>query len=140
MIKLLFLIIFLMAGPYSPRADEDAGNDQDFMKALESVKNPFDDGMPKPVVIIPRPVIEIPKPVPKPILQPVFVPKPVPVVVALPALTLQGVMVGDDMHEAIINDQIVPLQGTIEEATLIDVSKEGAELSYKGKKFFLKVD
>ena len=44
------------------------------------------------------------------------------------------------LHQAIINDQVVPLMGTIEGAQGYISEKEGVELSFKGKKFFLKVD
>lgn len=141
MIKLFFLLIFLLAGPYALRADEPHGSAQDFLKELNAIKNPFEDGIPKPVVVVPPPVyvkplpVVVPKPKPKP------KPKPVPVVhVVLPVLALQGVIVGGDVQQAIINDQVVPLSGAIKGAKLISVTKEGVEMVFKGKKFFLKVD
>ena len=67
-------------------------------------------------------------------------PPPPPVVELPPGINLQGVLVGEDMHQAIINDQIVPLNGYIGGARLDVVNKEGVELNYKGKKFFLKID
>ena len=67
--------------------------------------------------------------------------KPVPPpVIMLPTLKLQGVIVGEEIDEAIINDKIVPLQGRIEDVQVISVSKRGVGLLYKGKNFFLKVD
>ncbi len=139
MIKLISLMIFLLMGSYSLRADEMLGKDQELMNELNNIKNPFEDGLPKPVAAISIKPIDHPqaptsKPKPKPR------PKPVPLPVGLPDLRLQGVMVGEDMHEAIINNQIVPLQGTIEGARVVSVSNRGVELFYKGKKFFLKVD
>jgi hypothetical protein len=134
MIKLFFLAVFFLLGTYSLRADEALEGDQDFMKQLDNVKNPFEDGIPKPVIIVaPRVVIS------KRVLTvPKVKPKPRPIV--LPTLDVQGVMVGDDMHEAIINDQTVSLLGYIKGAQLVSVSKEGVGLLFKGKKFFIKVD
>ncbi len=144
MIKLFFLMIFFLAGPYSPKADEGLGGDQEFIAKLDNIKNPFEDGIPKPIIINePTPIYhgepiihEEPKTIVLP--EPVAVPAEPPVV--LPDLKLQGVMVGEDMHQAIINDQVVPLLGTIDGARVDSVSKEGVELFFKGKKFFLKVD
>jgi hypothetical protein len=133
MIKLIFLMIFLLIGNYSLRADEVPGADEEFAQDLDSVKNPFEDGLPKPVIVAP-PIIkhEAPKVIPKP--------KPVPPVIKLPELDLQGVIVGEGIQQAIINDQDVDLLGSIKGAQLVAVSKQGVELKYKGKKFFLKVD
>ena len=129
-------MIFLFTAPCLLKADEVPGGDQDFMKALNSIKNPFEDGIPKPVpVYVPPPPVVVPKPV-------VFIPKPKPrpLPVKLPVLHLQGVMVGEEMHEAIIDGQEVSLLESIKGAKLISVSKEGVGLVFKGKKFFLKVD
>jgi len=143
MIKLFFLIIFLLTGSYALKADEGLGNDPEFMRTLDNTKNPFEDGLPKPVVIVPQPVYK-PEP-PKPV--PVIVPKPEPPPpppppppVVLPDLVLQGVIVGEDMHQAIINDQVISLRGVIQGARVISVNKRGVGLLYEGKKFFLKVD
>ncbi len=130
-------MIFILAGPYALKAQE-AGGDQEFKSELDNIKSPFDDGIPKPVIInkpapeAPKPV-NIPKPQPRP--QPVYSPE-----IMLPMLNLQGVVVGDGIEQAIIDDQVVPLHGTIEGARVDSVTKHGVELSYKGKKFFLKVD
>jgi hypothetical protein len=136
MIKLFFLIVFLFLGTYPLRADDALGNDQDFMNELDNIKNPFEDGIPKPApVIVHAPPVVVYKPVK---VIPKIKPKPLPVV--LPDLKLQGVMVGGDMNEAIINDQSVSLLGYIKGAQVISVSKDGVGLLYKGKKFFIKVD
>ena len=166
MIKLFFLMIFFFAGSYPLKANEVPGSDQAFKSELDHIKNPFEDGIPVPVPVpvpVPAPVsVPVPKPViinePKPIYHEepkttFFLPKPEPEVlpkpkpegawqpeIVLPSLKLQGVMVGEDMHQAIINGQVVPLFGTIEGARVDSVSKEGVELFFKGKKFFLKVD
>jgi hypothetical protein len=61
-------------------------------------------------------------------------------VIPFPELNLQGVIVGEDIHQAIINDRAVPLHGTIEGVRVDSVTKQGVELFFKGKKVFLKVD
>ena len=137
MIKLFFLMIFFLKGNYSLRADEVVADDQNFIQELNGIKNPFEDGLPKPVLI------SKPAPVPKPvkIVRVVPKPKPVPrVVIELPKLDLQGVIVSEDIHQAIINDKVVPLQGFIAGVQVIAVSKNGVGLLFKGKKFFLKVE
>ena len=145
MIKLFFLMIFFFTIPYSLKADEVPGGDQEFKNELNNIKDPFEDGIPKPIVIINQPTSithEAPKAIvlpPMPEHQPVAW-RPSEPEIKLPALKLQGVMVGEEMHQAIINDQVVPLLGTIKGARVDSVSKEGVELFFKGKKFFLKID
>jgi hypothetical protein len=134
MIKLIFLTIFLLAGPYTLKAAEMPGHDQDFMKVLDEIKDPFVDGLPKPVVVVPVVAPVVVKPIVKPKGKPVVVP------VSLPQLHLQGVVVNEDIHEAIIDDEVVSLHGKIKEAQVVWVTKQGVELFYKGKKFFLKLD
>jgi len=138
MIKLSILMIFFFAGPYSLEAADVPGGDQEFTAKLDNIKNPFEDGLPKPIVIPKEPAhnnepesVVSPKPKPEPV---------VPPVISLPALNVQGVIVGEDIHQAIINDQVVPLLGTINGARVDSVTKQGVGLFYKGKKFFLKVD
>ena len=47
-------MICLLMGSYSLKADEEMGDDQEFMKSLDAVKNPFEDGLPKPVPVVPQ--------------------------------------------------------------------------------------
>ncbi len=130
-------MIFFLMGTYPLKADEvPGGNDQEFIAKLDNIKNPFEEGIPKPVPIVAPPQHKVPKPVyvkpkPKPVAEPVILP---------PTLNLQGVIVGEDIHQAIINDQVVPLLGVIEGARVDSVTKQGVELFFKGKKFFLKVE
>jgi len=137
--NIFFLIILFFAGSIFIKADEVS--DGDFLSLLDKVKNPFMVDLPKPVVM-PEPVVkrpeaprkEIPKPTP---VKPVVLPPEV----VLPAdLQLEGVVAGEDMHQAIINGQVVGLQGTIEGARVVSITKNGVELLFKGKKFFLKTD
>src|ERR1035441_5843774 len=99
--KLILLMIFFLMYPYSLRAEKPFGADQDFMKDLDNVKSPFEDGLPKPVpVVIPAE----PKPAE---FKPKAIPQGYPALVTIPALHLKGVVVGEDIHEAIINDRVV---------------------------------
>jgi len=137
MIKLFILIGFLLMGSYALKADEPPIVDQEFMQRLNSIKDPFEEGVPKPIVIAPKPIIVEHKAPPK------VVPhksKPPAVVITPPTLHLQGVIVGEGINEAIIDDTIVPLYGEIEGAKVIFVSKKGVEVLYKGQKFILKVE
>lgn len=137
MIKLFFLVIFLLAGAYPLKAEETLEKDQEFMNGLENVKNPFEDGLPPPVVVEPVHQDQ-PQPVALPtVSEPV---KIVPPQIRLPDLKLQGVIVGEEVHQAIINDLVVPLHGSIGGARLEEVSKLGVVLIYKGKKFILKIE
>jgi len=140
MIKFLLLILFLLMGTYPLKAADTFGGDQEFSNELDSIKNPFEDGFPKPVVVVVKPVYHY---VPPPKPRVVYHPKPrvvVPPVITLPALNLEGVIVSEDIHEAIIDDQVVPLLGSIEGVQVDSVTKEGVGLSFRGKKFFLKVE
>ena len=136
MIKLFFLTVFLFTGQYSLKAAQEPVDDQGLKSNLENTKSPFDDGIPPPVVIS-QSVQQAVKPVPVPHGRVVKAPA---LPVLLPPIDLEGVIVGDTIHQAIMNDEIVPLHGIIEGARLIAVTKKGAVLLFKGKKFFLKVN
>jgi hypothetical protein len=140
MIKFLFLIIFLIFNSAVIKADSSLnGNDEEFISELNIIKDPFENGMPKEVVVQPKPTP--PLIITKQTIQlPKLISKPVAIIVLLPQLDVQGVMVGDGLQEAIINDQEVPLHGSIKGAKIIAVTKNGVELLYKKKKFFLKVE
>ena len=121
----------------SLRAEVAGLNDQQFAMMLDQVKDPFVDGIPKPVEPIKPVLVAVSPEPPMPVQQnrqPIVVP------VVLPALKLQGVLVGDGMNEAIINDRAVPLNYAIDEARVVSVSQQGVGLVYKGKKFFLKIE
>ncbi len=132
-------MVFLLMSGHSLKADEDLGGDQEFKSLLDSTKNPFDDGLPKPVVV-PKPIYHPAQSTPVAPPKPMPMPKPVPRPVILPSMKLDGVMVGEDMHEAIINGRMVSLYGTVEGARVESVTKQGVELRYMGKRFFLRVD
>ena len=71
------------------------------MCQLDNIKSPFEDGLPKVVVLPPKPILEAP-------IKPVEPPKPLPPpVITLPDLKVQGVIVGEGIQEAIINDKVV---------------------------------
>ena len=128
-------MIFFLAGSCPLRADEGSSGDQEFVDRLNSIKSPFEDGLPKPV-----PVVVPPAPKPKPIPIVVRVKRIIKPPVKLPSFTVQGVIVGEGVEQAIINDQVLPVGGIIKGARIILVNKKGVEFLYKGKKFFLRVD
>jgi hypothetical protein len=130
--------MFFFTGSYSLEAMEAAMGDQEFNNELDNIKNPFDDGYPKPVVIVKKRIhheVQI-----RPINLFKLRPRILFSKIQLPALKLQGVIVGEGIQEAIINDQVVALHGTIKGARVDAVTKDGVELFFKGKKFLLKVD
>jgi len=133
MIRTLFIILFFLMSFCSSRADENSSDDQAFLKQLNEIKNPFEDGLPKPVIVA-QPVVQPSSP------KPVYHPPPPPAPIVLPDMSLDGVMVGDGMQEAIINNAVVSLGGDVEGAVLLDVSKQGVHLLYKRRKFFLSVE
>ena len=144
MIKLLLSILLVFSGAASIwAAPSDSNGDQDFINKLQNVKSLFEDGYPKEVVKpIPK-VVNVPvvRSFPKPITMPVIRPRKIQEVqVVLPNLQLQGVVVGEELHKAIINDEVVPLQGTIQGARLESVTKDGVGMFFQGKRFFLKVE
>ena len=140
--KLFFLSILFFAGIAFIKADEMS--DGDFLSLLDKVKDPFMVDFPKAVVTFQPPVKRPQAPPPKRVVPPApktVKPVVVPQEVVLPAdLKLEGVVAGEDIHQAIINDQVVDLQGTIEGAQVVSITKDGVELLFKGKKFFLKAD
>ncbi len=142
--KSLFLLIFLfLAGAVFIKADETHVSDEGFMQAVTRVRDPFKDpfaaNLSKPMEA-PKPLVKPPEPAPR-ISAPVEPPAAMPQeVVSLPNLKLEGVMVGEEMHQAIINGQVVGLQGTIDGARVVSMTKDGVELLFKGKKFFLKTN
>jgi len=134
--------MFFLLGVNTLRADEALLSDDEFLRELDNVKNPFEDGYPKPKDLPQKPKPKIiapkkskPKPKPKPKRHVIK-----RVIIIPPELDLQGVIVGDDMHQAIIDGQIVPLKGIIKGAQIYAVTKEGIGFIFKGKKFFLKVE
>ncbi len=134
MIVFLTGICPLMAAP-------GPDDDQDFLIELNSVKSPFDDGLPKPVPAKKKSApkknqvrtiqIQLPK-------LKVFRPE---LKAKLPSdYKVQGVIVGETVHQAIINGKIVPLRGTVDGAMVEAINKDGVELFFEGKKFFLKIE
>ena len=139
-------------------------SDHDFMELLDKIKSPFDSGLAKPaapVEAVPGPGGPtgpggqpglgelqqrqmrglLPNTGPGGTQNPPKRPSEPAEPIVLPVgITLQGVLVGEDMHQAIINDQIVPINGSVMGARLEEVNKEGVVMEYKGKKFLLKIE
>ena len=136
MIKLLFLLMFLFLGHYSLRADEVPVDDQEFMNEVDSVKNPFEDGLPKPVVIA-VPVINNTPPkriVPK-------VEKVVPPPIVLPALDVARSHSGGWHYiRRSLMIRMCLCWGLLKGPRLLLCKSRVLGCCFKGKKFFLKVD
>lgn len=141
--KLFLLSILFFAGSVFIKADEMS--DGDFLSLLDKVKDPFMVDLPQaPVTLEPPvkhiqapPVKTVAPPSPKTTVKPVVVPQEV----VLPGdLKLEGVIAGEDIRQVIISGEVVDLQGTIEGARVVSITKDGVELLFKGKKFFLKAD
>ncbi|MCM8811817.1 MAG: hypothetical protein NC910_02025 [Candidatus Omnitrophica bacterium] len=56
-----------------------------------------------------------------------------------PQLRLQGIMWGIAQPKAIINRRIVAVGDTIENATVVAVSKDGVTVSFAGQEYLLKL-
>lgn len=54
-----------------------------------------------------------------------------------PALTVQGIIWGGKIQQAIINDKLVKIGDTIEEAQVSSISKDGVEIIFKNRTFKL---
>ena len=57
--------------------------------------------------------------------------------VSPPALNIQGMVWGGDIHQAIINNTVVKEGDTIEEAKIIKIEKEGITILYRNQLFNL---
>ena len=60
-----------------------------------------------------------------------------PVMISLPELTLQGIFWGVSNPRAIINRQIVGVGDAVEDCRVVNISKEGVQLSYNNQPFLL---
>jgi len=139
--NIFFLAILFFAGIVFIRADEVP--DRDFIALLDKIKNPFMVDFPKPKpVIMPEPLVQRPQVPRGKMFKPLTVKHVVaPLKVVLPAdLKLEGIIAGGDIYQAIINGQVVGLQGAIEGAQVVAITQDGVELLFKGRKFFLKID
>lgn len=54
-----------------------------------------------------------------------------------PSLTVQGLIWGGSIPQAIVNNKVVKVGDVIEEARIADITKEGVKVSYKGRNFNL---
>lgn len=57
--------------------------------------------------------------------------------VQLPVLTVQGIVWGSTLPQAIINNRVLKIGDTIEGARVIDVNKDGVTLFYGGQQYNL---
>lgn len=113
--------------------------DKDFMLALLKVKNPFVVDLPKTAVIQrPQAVVSLPKP--DLVVKPTTMSARQKPEVKFPDLKLQGIIMGGDIHQAIINDRIIGQQEKIQGALVTGITQDGVELLFKGEKRFLKTE
>lgn len=56
----------------------------------------------------------------------------------LPHLSVQGMIWGTGMPQAIINNSVVKVGQTISEAEILDIRKEGVYLLYQGRQYILR--
>lgn len=59
------------------------------------------------------------------------------VIKPLPTLTVQGIIWGSSIPQAIINNKVVKVGDTIEEVRVIKIDKEGLTLLYEGRQYNL---
>ncbi|MBI3602493.1 MAG: hypothetical protein HY209_06340 [Candidatus Omnitrophica bacterium] len=116
--------------------------DASLIESLANSKSPF-------VSLVPKiePVTQAPVPVPIP-----SKPQPLLVAPAMPTLSsedqektfsnlkVNGIVWGGERPQAIINDQVVSLGETVQEAKVVAISEQGVGLQYKGRKITLTVD
>lgn len=57
--------------------------------------------------------------------------------ISLPAFTIQGLIWGVNTPCAIVNNKVVRQGDSIDEVKISEIRKEGIDLLYKGKKFYL---
>ncbi len=135
-------MVWLALGTALWAEDAPPAEDQEFLSQLDGLKDPFDNGIPPPPpVVVPPPPPPVVQPPPLPMamphikLPPVVRPRIVP-----PVLNLQGVIVGEGIQRAIIDDKVVAVHQRINGVTIASVTTKGVGYVYKGKKFFLKID
>ena len=58
--------------------------------------------------------------------------------VGLPQLTVQGMVWGSKMPQAIINNTVVKVGEVIEGAEILDIRKEGVYVLYQGRQYILR--
>jgi sRNA-binding protein len=54
-----------------------------------------------------------------------------------PKLTVQGIIWGSDIPQAIINNSVVRAGDTIEEARILEINKEGVKVFFKNRQYLL---
>lgn len=104
----------------------DVAAETTFAQAM-ALKNPFEPALPqKSVEMVP---VELKKPG-----APAALPPLEPAITA-PALSISGVVWNTDQPQAIINNTIVAVGGTIDGATVLKIERTGVEIFYQGKYF-----
>ena len=86
-------------------------------------EDPFESQLPKPQTPIVENVTEAPAPL------------PVEEVINPPAINVNSLIAGGPFPRAIINGKILRVGSEIDGAVIEDISKEGIEVTFKGKSF-----
>lgn len=60
-----------------------------------------------------------------------------PVVIPPPSLTVQGIIWGGDISQAIINQKVVKIGDTIEGAKVTDINKDGIKMIFNDQELYL---
>lgn len=61
--------------------------------------------------------------------------KPGEVEITLPALEIQGLVWGGENPQAIINGKVFKIGGVVEDAHIVDISKNGVDIFFQGRQF-----
>jgi hypothetical protein len=122
--------------PYSDSVSEDSLPD------FGKIRDPFEPQLPKPKkkqtpVVVPKKKDDN-KSKSKPKVDANLKQKPEPVI-APPKLVVAGIMWGDKPF-AIINEKVVGVGDSIDEAKVTAISQNGVEVSFKGRTFNVRVE
>ena len=85
--------------------------------------DPFESQLPKPQVAAAEIIQETPAPL------------PVEEVINPPAINVNSLIAGGPAPQAIINGKILPIGAEIDGAVIKNITKEGIEVTFKGKSF-----
>lgn len=133
--NLIILMVLFFASVVPLRADQTDSDDKEF-SSLDNVNNPFNVQPPKQEQ---APVASVPVKAPEPVAA---APQPVKTEEEpkAPVLKLEGVAVGEEIRQAVINGQVVSVDDNIEGARVVSVTIDGVGLVFNDKKIFLRVN
>lgn len=127
-----------------------AQTEEEFMRDLEKIRNPFLSYLLKKIEA-PPPQAIVETPAPPKLTMPSLPPPVVKPVIALPAivskiddsflqnLKLSGVIWDTDMPQAIVSDKVVKVGDLINGDKVVFIDKKGVEIKHNGLKYLLTV-